>query len=61
MSSQETLQIVGWAVDLANKCNVGVQGVISSFIAANSELGDIDKAKDFVEKETKEMEMKSDE
>lgn len=59
MSNQETLQIVGWAVDLANRCNVGVQGVISSFISANSELRDIDKAKAFVEKETKEMGMKN--
>ena len=61
MSNQDTLKVVGWAVDLANRCNVGVQGVISSFIAANSVFRDIDKAKAFVEKETKEMEMESNE
>lgn len=53
MCDVETLEIVKWAVGLANKHCVGVPGVIASFISAREDLGEV--AKEFVENETKEM------
>lgn len=55
MCDVETFEVVKWAVDLANKYQVGVQGVIASFISARDELDDDNLAKEFVENETKEM------
>lgn len=55
MCDVETFDVVKWAVDLANKYQVGVQGVIASFISARDELDDDNLAKEFVENETKEM------
>lgn len=60
MSNIETLEITKWAVDLANKYNVGVQGIISSFISAREVLESDEAAKTFVEKETSEMRRKLD-
>lgn len=58
MSKQEIDALVIWAVDTANKYNVGVQGVIDSVLTAKDKLGDIEQAKEFVDKETAEMRRK---
>lgn len=58
MSKQEIDALVAWAVETADKYNVGIQGVINSVLSAKDELGDIDEAKKFVEKETAEMNRK---
>ena len=55
MCDVETFEVVNCAVELANKYQVGVQGVIASFISARDELDDDNLAKEFVENETKEM------
>ena len=55
MCDVETLEVVKWAVDLANQYAIGVTGVIASFISARKELGNDEDAKSFVENEAKEM------
>lgn len=55
MSSIETLEITKWAEELANKYDVGVIGVIDSFISARKVLASDEAAKAFVQSETKEM------
>ena len=55
MCDIETLEVVKWAVDLADRYNIGVTGVISSFIDARKVLESDEAAKAFVENETKEM------
>lgn len=60
MINIETLEITKWAVDLANKYDIGVQGVIASFISARKVLKNDEDAKTFVEKETSELRRKLD-
>lgn len=60
MINIETLEITKWAVDLANKYDVGIQGVIASFISARKILKSDEDAKTFVEKETSELRRKID-
>lgn len=60
MSNMKALEITKWAVDLANRYDVGVQGVIVSFISARRHLESDEAAKAFVEKETSELRRKLD-
>lgn len=60
MSNIKTLEITKWAEGLANKYDVGVMGVIESFISARKVLESDEAAKAFVEKETSEMRRKLD-
>lgn len=55
MCDVETLEVVKWAVGLANVYGVSVTGIIASFISARECLGNDEAAKTFVENETKEM------
>lgn len=55
MCKQELDSIVLWAVELADKYDIGIQGIIAGFISAREELKDSNKAKIFVESESKEM------
>lgn len=50
---KEVNKVVDWAVKFADKHNIGIQGVIASFISARDELCDIQKAIKFVENEYK--------
>lgn len=58
MSNIKILEITKWAEDLANKYDVGVIGVIDSFISAREVLESDEAAKAFVEKETSELRRK---
>ena len=60
MYKSKTLEITKWAEDLANKYDVGVMGVIDSFISARKVLESDEAAKAFVEKETSELRRKLD-
>lgn len=51
----KTLEITEWAVNLANTYGIGVQGIVASFIKARQVLESDELAKEFVEKEIREV------
>ena len=60
VSNVRNLEITKWAEGIANKYDVGVMGVIDSFISARKVLKNDEDAKTFVEKETSELRRKLD-
>lgn len=60
MSNIKALEITKWAVDLADRYDVGIQGIIASFLSARKVLKSDEDAKTFVEKETSELRRKLD-
>ncbi len=51
----KTLEIIEWAVNLANTYGIGVQGIVASFIKARQVLESDELVKEFVEKEISEV------
>lgn len=46
-------KVVLWAVNIADKYHVGVQGVIDNYLVAYEQLGDSKEAMAFIESELK--------
>lgn len=58
VGNKQVFEVIEWAVNLADTYNVGVQGIIASFISARKELQNDEAAKEFVERETSELRRK---
>lgn len=58
---QKINDVVLWAVKVADENNVGIQGVIASYLSAREQLKDSNKAMEFVESEAKSKEDSKDE
>lgn len=60
MANKEVHEIIKWAEGLANQYDINISSIVNRFVEARKNLGDVYRAKEFIENEMKSLRGRND-